>query len=429
MNLFRRKHRQDIPAARPVRTQIRDGTRHPFGLLDGYVPLRTAETRLYRAVREAVPVVDAAIYKLIRLTGGLSVRCGDPAAERELAEFLRTVPAGRGQYGLNAFLGCYLDSLLTCGRAVGEIVPAAGGGDIAALLCGRAEDVEIREGDNPLDFTLCGSDGHGAPRPLPRQDLLLFTPLNPETDSPYGVSLLRSMPFLADVWSKIFQTVGTNWERCGNVRFAVTCPAAADGQADRRSRELAQEWASAMSDTRDGAVRDFVAVGDVGIRVIGADNQILDSEVPVRQILEELIAKTGIPPFMLGLQWSSTERMSAQQADMLTTEITALRRTLTPAVERICRLWLRMRGYTCPFAVNWDEINLQDEVEEARAALYLEQARKLRLENDAAERKAAAPEDAPGKPGGAGAAAPEPEGGTRPEEGAPGTEPESGPQD
>ena len=28
---------------------------------------------------------------------------------------------------------------------------------------------------------------------------------------------------------------------------------------------------------------------------------------------------------------------------------------------------------------------LQDEVEDARAALYLEQARKLRLENDAAE--------------------------------------------
>lgn len=428
MKFFRKKRGADAPESKPARAQIRDGTRHPFGILDGYAPLQTAETRLYRAVREAVPVVDAAIYKLIRLTGGLSVCCGDPAAERELAEFLRTVSVGRGQYGLNAFLNCYLDSLLTCGRAVGEIVPAAGGGDIAALLCGRVEDVEIREGGSPLDFTLCGSDNHGALRPLPRQDLLLFTPLNPETDSPYGVSLLRSMPFLADVWSKIFQTVGTNWERCGNVRFAVTCPSGADGQADRRSRELAQEWASAMSDTRDGAVRDFVAVGDVGIRVIGADNQILDSEVPVRQILEELIAKTGIPPFMLGLQWSSTERMSAQQADMLTTEITALRRTLTPAIERICRLWLRMRGYACPFLVNWDEINLQDEVEEARAALYLEQARKLRLENDAAEKKTAPeepdqPEEEPEKPENE-----QPDDGTKPEAGTPGTKPEDGPQ-
>ena len=148
---------------------------------------------------------------------------------------------------------------------------------------------------------------------------------------------------------------------------------------------LAGEWSRAMQDTRSGSVRDFVAVGDVDIQVIGADAPVLDSEVPVRQILEQVVAKTGIPPFMLGLSWSSTERMSSQQADMLTTEITAIRRTITPVVERICRLWLRMRGDTWGLHLLWEDINLQDEVEDARAALYLEQARKLRLENDAAE--------------------------------------------
>jgi hypothetical protein len=44
-----------------------------------------------------------------------------------------------------------------------------------------------------------------------------------------------------------------------------------------------------------------------------------------------------------------------------------------------------MRGYTCGFEVVWDDINLQDEVEEAKAALYREQARKLKIENDRAE--------------------------------------------
>lgn len=142
-----------------------------------------------------------------------------------------------------------------------------------------------------------------------------------------------------------------------------------------------------MADSHSGQVRDFVAVGDVEIKVIGGDAPVLDSQIPVRQILEQIIAKTGIPPFMLGMNWSSTERMSTQQADMLTTEITALRRTLTPVVERICRLWLRMHGYSCDFTVVWDDINLQDLVEEARAALYREQTRKLRLENDREENK------------------------------------------
>ena len=380
MNWFKRRHTPD-----PVTVQLRDGEYHPFGILGSCVPLSSAETRLYRAVREAVPVVDAAIYKLIRMTGGVNAVCTDRQAQKALSEFLRTVPMGRGQYGINAFLDCYLDSLLTCGRAVGEIVPRRDGRDIAALLCGRVEDIEIREGEHPLAFTICGPDESGRMEPLPHQELLLFTPLNPETDHPYGVSLLRGLPFLSDILMKIYHTIGVNWERCGNVRFAVTCRGAEGGQAAQRSRQLAQEWSRAMQQTKHGSVRDFVAVGDVGIQVIGADAPILDSEVPVRQILEQVVAKTGIPPFMLGLNWSSTERMSAQQADLLTTEITAIRRSLTPAVERICRLWLRMRGYPGSVEALWDEINLQDEVEEARAALYLQQARKLEIENNRAE--------------------------------------------
>ena len=378
-----RKRKETAPKAV---VQLRNGEQHPFGMLREYVPLR-GETRLYRAVREAVPVVDAAIYKLIRMTGGVTAVCGDKRAEKDLREFLRTVPVGRGQFGVNAFLDSYLDSLLTCGRAVGEIVPCRGNRDIAALLCGRVEDIEVREGENPLTFSICGPDENGRMTELPCQNLLLFTPLNPETDAPYGVSLLRSLPFLADILMKIYNTIGINWERCGNVRFAVTCRGAENGQAAERSRQLAGEWSRAMQDTKNGSVRDFVAVGDVDIKVIGGDAPILDSQVPVRQILEQIVAKTGIPPFMLGLNWNSTERMSAQQADMLTTEITALRRSLTPVLERVCRLWLRMHGYTCGCEVVWDDINLQDQVEEAKAELYREQARKLRLENDARERE------------------------------------------
>ena len=152
-------------------------------------------------------------------------------------------------------------------------------------------------------------------------------------------------------------------------------------RAQERCQEIAREWSAAMQAGKYGSVRDFVAVGDVDIKVIGADNQVLDSQVPVRQVLEQLIARTGIPPFMLGLSWSSTERMSTQQADMLTSEVWAIRRSLEPVVERICELWLRLHGYGGGVQVEWEDINLQDQVEEARAALYREQARKLALES------------------------------------------------
>ena len=374
MRLFSVKNKKTAPTVQLRRTEA-----HPFGMFDSYVPLGGGEIRLYRSIREAVPVVDAAIMKIIRLTGGFSVKCGDENAERELRHFIRNVDTGRGQRGLESFLAQYLDSMLTCGRAVGEIV-TRGSRDIAAVLCGNVGDLIIREGDTPLDFEICGSE-LGNVRPFPRQELLLFTPYNPEASEPYGVSMLRSMPFLCDILLKIYQSLGVNWERAGNVRFAVVYKPQGDildrALAQERAELIAHEWSAAMQSGKNGSVRDFVAVGDVDVKVIGADNQILDSEVPVRQILEQLIARTGIPPFLLGLNWSTTERMSAQQADLMTSELTALRRSLEPVLEKICGLWLRMHGYACDLRIEWETINLQDAVEEARAALFTAQKDKI----------------------------------------------------
>ena len=367
------------PAGKPPQVQLRDWERHPFGVLDQYVPLRSGEITLYRSIREAVPIIDAAIWKMVRLCGGVQVRCGDTRAQQGLNRFLATVDTGRGQQGLQSFLDQYLDCMLTCGQGVGEMVLDPQGKTIAALLCSDPALVEIREGDSPLDFRLCVREDGGQPKELPWQQLLLFTPFQPEAEHPYGVSMLRSMPFLTGVLLKIYQALGQNWERVGNLRFAVVCKPDENSplSAQERGEQVASQWSQAMQSSRQGAVRAFVAVGDVDIKVIGADNQILDSEVPVRQILEQLVAKTGIPPFLLGLSWSSTERMSAQQADLLTSEITAIRRSLEPMLRRICRLWLRLGGYDDQVSIEWEDINLQDIVEEARAQLLHAQAEEI----------------------------------------------------
>ena len=130
-----------------------------------------------------------------------------------------------------------------------------------------------------------------------------------------------------------------------------------------------------MSDS--SSVKDFVAVGDVKIKVIGADNQMIDTDVPVRQMLEQIVAKFGLPPFLLGLCWSTTERMAEQQTDLLTTELWYYRSILTPVIDKICREYLKREGLEQSFTVEWDSISLQDEVEEARARLINAQAKGL----------------------------------------------------
>ena len=361
--------------------QLRDGQTHPFGALRGYVPLCRGEERIYQQMREAIPVLDAAVGKLVRLSGGFHAQCRNAAAQQKLNDFLRTVPCGRGQFGINNFLAGFLDSLLTYGRAVGEMVVS--GGKLRAVCWGDVHWLEIQEGDNPLDIVLWGPDKHGYMRPLPYQQLLLFTTMNPEPENPYGVSMFRGMPFLADILMKIYQTIGTNWERAGNVRYSVICKGGEDldpAVAQERGKQVAQEWSRAMEANKNGTVRDFVAVGDVEIKVIGGENPILDSEVPVRQILEQLVAKTGLPPFLLGLNWSTTERMSAQQADILTSELWAIRRTVQPTIEKICRTYLALEGLDNRVEIEWDDISLQDITEEAKADLYRAQAEKYRAE-------------------------------------------------
>ena len=74
MALLRRK-REVAPRVKAV--QLRRGEGHPFQMLEGYIPLHRLEFSLYRSIREAVPLIDAAILKLVRLSGGITVSCRD----------------------------------------------------------------------------------------------------------------------------------------------------------------------------------------------------------------------------------------------------------------------------------------------------------------------------------------------------------------
>ena len=69
--------------------------------------------------------------------------------------------------------------------------------------------------------------------------------------------------------------------------------------------------------------------------------------------------------------------MSAQQADVLTSELEAYRRILTPIIEKVSRLYLATEGYADEIEVVWEDITLQDEVDLAKARLYSAQAKVL----------------------------------------------------
>lgn len=361
------------PEVCAVQTAERTGS---FSQLFGCSPSGRQNLALYSALREAVPIIDAAIMKLIRLTGGFCIRCTEQSAQQTLDSFFRNVSVNGTQQGIDAFVSSFFEQLLTYGTAVGEVVTDTLGNP-CGLYNAPLKNIELRRAENGFGIEVY-STASGYAKRIEYPELLVMSVLNPEPGELYGTSLLKGLPFISGILMKIFGTIGTNWERLGNTRFAVTYKPQNDAvdraYAKERAMQVAKEWSSAMS---SGSVKDFVAVGDVQIKVIGADNQILDSEVPVRQLLEQIVAKTSLPPFLLGLSWSSTERMSSQQADALTSELEAYRRVLTPAITRVSDTCLRLLGLPGTVEVMWDDIMLQDMVEIARAELLQAQAQKV----------------------------------------------------
>ncbi len=339
-------------------------------------PSGVNERGLYENLRYSVPIVDAALQKIIRLTGGYRVVCSDGRWQEEMDRFADEVSVGIGGRSLYSFSDAFLDSLLTYGSAAGEMLVDPQTGNVLGLNNLDMNRFCCRAGANPCDRRYYSLEDGGW-RAAVYPENMVYAALSPSARCPEGQSVLRGLPCISAVLMRIYECIGQNFDRVGNVRYAVTYKPSDSGEmafAKERAQQIAKEWSDGMNALRCGEVRDFVAVGDVDIKVIGADNQVIDTEIPVRQLLEQIVAKLSVPPFLLGLTWSSTERMSSQQADILTSELEYYRRQLTPVIRQICERYLSLLGGSGSVSVEWDNINLQDEAVLAEARLHNAQA-------------------------------------------------------
>ncbi|MBO4878067.1 MAG: serine/threonine protein phosphatase [Ruminococcus sp.] len=374
MKLFGRK-KNDTPArAEPELIPAERSAEWSSSLPETVEPF---EKELFDRLRCSVPVIDAAIMKIIRLTGGFRVVCSDERYQEMLDGFCGSVPVGLTGKSLGCFADSFLDSLLTYGSAAGEIVTDPQGKEIEGLWNGDISRIRIAAGSSPFrrSYTVAGNDG--SVKKVAHPERIVYASLTG------GHSLLRGLPALSSILLRIYRCIGQNYDRAGNVRYAVTYKPSGDAgdiiSSRERAVQIAREWADGMNSARYGQVKDFVAVGDVDIKVIGAENQLFDTEVPVRQLLEQIVAKLSIPPFLLGLSWSSTERMSSQQADILTSELEYYRRLLTPVLCDIGESFLCSKGIIAGCSVEWDNINLQDESVLAEARLRNAQAAEIEM--------------------------------------------------
>lgn len=371
-NKIKGRNKNEYLKKAAVQTAKRNSVSSIFSFDSKNYSVSSAEREVYKNLRNTVPVIDAAICKIVRLLGTFSIKVKDREYQKYIDDFVKNVSVNSCGMGLQSFIYSYIDCLLTYGEAVGEMVLATDRKSISHLYNACLDDVEIKTDKSPIDLLVCVDN-----EAVRYQSLILVSLLNPEPGTIYGTSILKGLPFVSSILMQIFDTIKTNWKRIGNVRFAVTYkPSDGSGFSEENAKLIADEWGKAM---RSDSVCDFVSIGDVEVKAIGSDNVMPSCDVPIKHILEQIVAKLGIPPFLLGFSWSSTERMSEQQADILTSELEHYRNVLNPVISKIIKTQLLLAGSRSDFEIEWDNINLQDAVDLSTARLN--NARALQIEN------------------------------------------------
>lgn len=328
--------------------------------------------KMLATLRDNVPLLRRAISNYCALVGDLEVTAED-AFKAEIVEFLDAVRSGQFSYGYRRAQDAQIRNMLTYGKGVLEIVPTNAGDGLYALCPLESSSIKFKPADGDASSlrlrvyqTQVGQDVELDPRWL---SIVLN---DPETD-PQGVSLLKALPFVGQIYLAMENALGKTWERLGVPSYSVVWRPPdgfhdPTGESTRAIMEgFEDSFTAAMAARKSGKVRDFFASGDVDIKVIGADGQELSFVEPARALMEQVVSATGQPPWMLGLSWSTTERLSDNQADMLTSTVKGLQQALLPEWRRIIEMWRDMSGRSGDFELAFDSVNLYDEEATARA--------------------------------------------------------------
>jgi hypothetical protein len=364
-----------------------------------YIP-RKIEASFYEFLREAIPVIDAAINRLVSLDGHIEVKGNNEALVEEIQEWFYNVPVNDMQKGIQAFHQNWTGEAFEQGFALGEFVTDRKRTDIVQLRVADSKYIQFKrsetgldayqKADNDLDWRLLANTGN-----------LLYFSINNENQNPHGVPLFRSCEFVGKILATMDNSLLNVWERFGDPSFSVIYKTSKKDGADLATRRatIETEFNTAIRAKREGKSADFIRAIDTNseldIKVIGADGQVLDLEVPARHILEQIVAKSGLPSWMLGLQWSTTQSLSDNEAEILLADVATRQAAKMPYFFRLIRTLLLLRGRPWKkgdWWLEWATPNLRDQVK-------LAQARFLNAQADMMSTQAASgtPTNVPGK--------------------------------
>lgn len=361
---------------------------------------------LYEGLRETIPIIDGAIDRLCTLDGILRVETESTKLDNLIAEFMEGVRVNDLDHGMQTFYKIAANEKYEQGFVIGGYDVGARREGVTRLRVADSKGVFFRRIDGVLRVWYAPpapkrSNGDGVDKMqralrnnyasysfsaqtmqhlgLRELDLstVFYQAIDVESDNPYGVSKLRSLEFSGKTLLTIANAIQQTWERFGDPIFDLTYKTSArisPEELETRRVKLSKNLAAALEAKRGGNAVDFVnAVGrddDLILKVVGHDNQTLEIETPARHLLEQIVAKWGVPPWMFGIVWGTSERLSDRQSDMAIQDTKTRFANARGGLEKIIATDLRAKGITWKRG-DWQLIqelpNLKSEMETAQA--------------------------------------------------------------
>lgn len=351
---------------------------------------REASYELFAQFYNAIPLIKRSTAILSGFAGGPEFLCPNQSATDELNEWATTVAYGYVGTGVLPWLADQRRQGLIYGYAIGESEVAVNRREVTRLWSYRSPSCDFRPKPDGSFDVVQSQPGLGLVALDPLK--VTHTTYDSQGSDPRGESLYQAIPTCAQIWLDAAYAYRQTWRRSGTPKYHINWEPTVEWNdpTGKASGEVLDDLESAWNEGMrsvvvDGKVQDYFSSGKVTVTTIGADGEAMDIQIAKRNLVEEVVVATGIPPWMLGYSWSTTERLSAQQADTLIAWINVIRRADESSLRRVIDLRQRLTGRVVPYEIVWPEITLQDAREiaeakrnEAQAALLMQRVRRQR---------------------------------------------------
>jgi SPP1 gp7 family putative phage head morphogenesis protein len=349
---------------------------------------RKVEAEFYEFLREAIPIIDAAIRRLVSVDGHITVKGDNDKLVDEIKDWIYNVPVNDVQTGLQSFHQSLSNEAFEQGFGMGEFVTDKKRSDIVGLRVADSKFIKFRRTGTGLEILQKADNDHDW-RPLKPDNLIYFS-IDNENQNPYGTPLFRSCEFVSKILVTMHNSLLNVWERFGDPSFEIIYKTSKKDGVDlvARREQIETEFNTAVRAKREGKSADFIRAIDtnseIEIKVIGADGQVLELEIPARHVLEQIVAKSGLPAWMLGIHWGAAERLANFEAEMVLSDSATRQAAKLPSFYNLVQTMLLLRGRTWKpgdWKLGWKQVNLHDVVAQAQARFLNAQADMYYLQN------------------------------------------------